>query len=318
MLIWWKVISCGDQSAKEKFVFAQRIIICMDSEKKVWARKQKKVKGSKEGTQFGRHMAKRKKEVNVRRKLNCQKVNQAFLEGIGHSRGDQSTEDISCHAKPRTLHTWGWQCLKKQMAEAVWLPKTWGSQIQKQQQSQKRGHVIFQVERRREILGYPGSKLHKPNQFPNKKGWSQPLCSRFKMLFTSDVETLTLYRAPHHHYHAAYAWQELWAWQGVSREHTAPKLWVSCEGISIRLTLLDFLPCWSCVSVCMCVCACAHIQSRLALCNPMYCSPPGSCVHGIFQARILEWVAISFSRESSWPRGRAHVSCISYTGRRIL
>ena len=34
----------------------------MDSEKKVWARKQKKVKGSKEGTQFGRHMAKRKKE----------------------------------------------------------------------------------------------------------------------------------------------------------------------------------------------------------------------------------------------------------------
>lgn len=195
MLIWWKVISCGDQSAKEKFVFAQRIIICMDSEKKVWARKQKKVKGSKEGTQFGRHMAKRKKEVNVRRKLNCQKVNQAFLEGIGHSRGDQSTEDISCHAKPRTLHTWGWQCLKKQMAEAVWLPKTWGSQIQKQQQSQKCGHVIFQVERRREILGYPGSKLHKPNQFPNKKGWSQPLCSRFKMLFTSDVETLTLHRA---------------------------------------------------------------------------------------------------------------------------
>ena len=35
------------------------------------------------------------------------------------------------------------------------------------------------------------------------------------------------------------------------------------------------------------------------LCNPVDCSPPGSSVHGILQARILEWVAISFSRESS-------------------
>ena len=36
-------------------------------------------------------------------------------------------------------------------------------------------------------------------------------------------------------------------------------------------------------------------QSRLILCDPMDCSPPGSSVHGILQARILEWVAISFS-----------------------
>ena len=41
------------------------------------------------------------------------------------------------------------------------------------------------------------------------------------------------------------------------------------------------------------------------------CSPPGSSVHGISQARILEWVAISFSRESSWSRDRTHVSCIA-------
>ena len=40
-------------------------------------------------------------------------------------------------------------------------------------------------------------------------------------------------------------------------------------------------------------------QSHLTLCNPMDCSPPGSSVHGIFQARILEWVAISSSRGSS-------------------
>ena len=38
------------------------------------------------------------------------------------------------------------------------------------------------------------------------------------------------------------------------------------------------------------------------LCNPMDCSLPGSSVHGIFQARILEWVAIPFSRGSSGPR----------------
>ena len=47
------------------------------------------------------------------------------------------------------------------------------------------------------------------------------------------------------------------------------------------------------------------------LCDPMDCSPPGSSVHGILQARILEWVAISFSRGSSWLRDQIRVSCIS-------
>ena len=41
------------------------------------------------------------------------------------------------------------------------------------------------------------------------------------------------------------------------------------------------------------------------------CSPPGSSVHGILWARILEWVAIPFSRESSWPRDQTCVSCIA-------
>ena len=44
------------------------------------------------------------------------------------------------------------------------------------------------------------------------------------------------------------------------------------------------------------------MKSRLTLCIPVDCSPPGSSVHGILQARILEWVAISFSRVSSRPR----------------
>ena len=46
------------------------------------------------------------------------------------------------------------------------------------------------------------------------------------------------------------------------------------------------------------------------LCDPMNCSPPGSSVHGILQARILEWVAISFTRGSSWPKDWTQVFCI--------
>ena len=49
------------------------------------------------------------------------------------------------------------------------------------------------------------------------------------------------------------------------------------------------------------------------LCDPMDCSPTDSSIHGISQARILEWVAISFSRESSCARDRTWVSWI--TGR---
>ena len=51
-------------------------------------------------------------------------------------------------------------------------------------------------------------------------------------------------------------------------------------------------------------------QSCPTLCNPMDCGPPGSSVHGIFQAWILEWVTVSFSRGSSWPRDRTWVSRI--------
>ena len=50
-------------------------------------------------------------------------------------------------------------------------------------------------------------------------------------------------------------------------------------------------------------------QSCPILCDPMDCSPPGSSVHGIFQARILDWVAISFSSGSSQPRDWTQVSC---------
>ena len=51
-------------------------------------------------------------------------------------------------------------------------------------------------------------------------------------------------------------------------------------------------------------------RSCPTLCDPTDCSLPGSSIHGIFQARVLEWVSISFSRGSSWPRGWTQVSHI--------
>ena len=59
-----------------------------------------------------------------------------------------------------------------------------------------------------------------------------------------------------------------------------------------------------CKDMCMCVQLCP------ILCDPLDCSHSGSSVHGISQARILEWVAISYSRESSWPRTWTWLCCV--------
>ena len=66
------------------------------------------------------------------------------------------------------------------------------------------------------------------------------------------------------------------------------------------------------------MCVYRGAQSCPTLCDPMDCSPPGSSVHGIFQARILEWIAIPFSRGSSWPRNQTSTSYISCFSKRIL
>ena len=52
-------------------------------------------------------------------------------------------------------------------------------------------------------------------------------------------------------------------------------------------------------------------QSCPTLCDPMDCSLSGFSIHGIFQARVPEWVSISFSSRSSWPRDQTPVSCIA-------
>ena len=56
----------------------------------------------------------------------------------------------------------------------------------------------------------------------------------------------------------------------------------------------------------MCTCVLSHVRLFM---TPVDCSPPGSSVHGISQARILEWVTISSSRGSSWLRDQTSVSC---------
>ena len=86
------------------------------------------------------------------------------------------------------------------------------------------------------------------------------------------------------------------AWSNSTERACAP-----CE-------VLHSLPRTSCV--CMLSCS--------TLCDPMDCSPPGSSLHGISQARVLEWVAISYSRGSSQPRNQTYISCISCFGRWVL
>ena len=71
---------------------------------------------------------------------------------------------------------------------------------------------------------------------------------------------------------------------------------------------------WSCFYGWLCLC----IQSQPALCNPVDCSPPGSSIHGVSQARILEGVAISSSRGPSQPRDWVHVSWVYCTAGRFF
>ena len=88
--------------------------------------------------------------------------------------------------------------------------------------------------------------------------------------------------------------------------------WLPWE--KIRLWLRDLLK----ISfTCQCSCVGSVLQSCPTLCNPMGCSPPGSSVHGILQARILERVPIPFSRGCCWPRDQTCLLHILHC-RRIL
>ena len=68
----------------------------------------------------------------------------------------------------------------------------------------------------------------------------------------------------------------------------------------------------------ICICACSVTQSYPTLFDPIDCSPPSFSVHGIFQGRILEWVAISFSKDSSKPRDRTWISWVTASAGRFF
>ena len=72
----------------------------------------------------------------------------------------------------------------------------------------------------------------------------------------------------------------------------------------LRALLLPYLQSLSGVALLACAYVCVKVKSlsRVRLCDPMDCTLPGSSVHGIFQAIVLEWIAISFFRGSSQPR----------------
>ena len=65
-----------------------------------------------------------------------------------------------------------------------------------------------------------------------------------------------------------------------------------------------------CRAVLRVLCVLSRFSLCLSLCELMDCSPSGSSVHGILQARILEWVAMPSSRRPSWPRDHTHISCL--------
>ena len=70
--------------------------------------------------------------------------------------------------------------------------------------------------------------------------------------------------------------------------------------------------------MCVCVCVVWPLSYVLLFCYPMDCSPARCSARGIFQAKILDWVAIFFSRVSSQPRDQTHTSWDSCIGRQIL
>ena len=99
------------------------------------------------------------------------------------------------------------------------------------------------------------------------------------------------------------SWQANSQW-GHKESHTTEQLTLSLSYI--------------CTHVCVCVCVCVHacmcaqlLPSCPTPCITMDCSLPNFSVHGILQARILEWVAMSSSRGSSHPSDQIHISCIA-------
>ena len=112
---------------------------------------------------------------------------------------------------------------------------------------------------------------------------------------------------------------------GVGRAFPGGHWWMLQLGSVLEEHLFSFTTCCGVIAfkeLQLCVCKYVPVcaQSCLTLCNPMDCGPSecGFSVDEIFQARILEWVAISSSRESFWTKDQTCVTWISYIRRQIL
>ena len=96
------------------------------------------------------------------------------------------------------------------------------------------------------------------------------------------------------------------------------RLWFICDGMTTSQCLYpENNSCLGKNPIFFSCCLC-YAQSHLTLCNPMDCSPPGFAVHGIFQTRILEQMALSFSRGCSWATDETCLSCISCVAGRFF
>ena len=107
-------------------------------------------------------------------------------------------------------------------------------------------------------------------------------------------------------------WLLLWICPGIYHERVIFMFWLFLSSLFKNNI---------CVYLCVCVIhvhVCAVAQSCLTFCDLMDCSPPGSFVCGIILAGILEWVAISSSRGSSWSGDRTCISHSFYVGKQIF
>ena len=100
-------------------------------------------------------------------------------------------------------------------------------------------------------------------------------------------------------------WRTTWTQrkQGVCLTTTSPCSPPPSTGTAMDSSLSDF------ISIISLICCCLVAKSYLTLLQPMDYIPPVSSVHGISQASLQQWVAISFSRGSSWPMDQTRVSC---------
>ena len=102
--------------------------------------------------------------------------------------------------------------------------------------------------------------------------------------------------------------QGLFQWVGSSHQPNSGTLTPPNAGAEVKQRELSLI---TCGKVKWYGTATSEDCLAVSFCNPMECRPPGFSVHGISQARILQWVAIPFSRESSEPRDGSRVSFIS-------